>query len=255
MRTPFKIQILILLLYLFFISCSKDSSSVVSSDTGAGGSTARFTVVGDYLYTVNEYSLKLFNISDPKKPLPVSNINLGFGIETVFPYQNAIFIGTQQGMYIYDITTPNLPVQLSYFQHVFSCDPVVVQDGYAYITLNSENTWCNGRNNLLQIVNVQDLRHPTLVKQYPMAHPRGLGVDNKTLFVCDEGLKVYDATNPTQLVFSKQFFIQADDVIPLGNILLVIGKDGLYQYSYSGTNVTLLSKIDILADYYSSIKK
>jgi hypothetical protein len=40
--------------------------------------------------------------------------------------------------------------------------------------------------------------------------------------------------------------IQAYDVIPLGNILVMIGTDGLYQYDYSDPrNIKLLSIIPI----------
>lgn len=38
--------------------------------------------------------------------------------------------------------------------------------------------------------------------------------------------------------------INAFDVIPVGNVLVLIGDDGLYQYDYSNVqNISLLSSI------------
>jgi hypothetical protein len=84
-----------------------------------------------------------------------------------------------------------------------------------------------------------------------MTNPHGLGKDDNTLFICDgtAGLKVYDATIPTTIsttpivTFNN---IQATDVIPFNNKLLMIGEDGFYQYDYSNIqNITLLSKIAV----------
>ena len=82
-----------------------------------------------------------------------------------------------------------------------------------------------------------------------MTNPHGLGKDGNTLFICDgtAGLKVFDATNPTTISTTPVvtfFNIQATDVIPFNNKLLMIGDDGLYQYDYTNVqNISLLSKI------------
>ena len=40
--------------------------------------------------------------------------------------------------------------------------------------------------------------------------------------------------------------IHAVDVIPLNNVLMMIGEDGLYQFDYSNpANMKLLSKIEL----------
>ncbi len=74
---------------------------------------------------------------------------------------------------------------------------------------------------------------------------------DEILFVCDgtSGLKIYDASNPMTLGSNliKQYTgITPYDVIPLGNILVLIGTEGLYQYDYSDiNNIQLLSSIVI----------
>jgi hypothetical protein len=84
-----------------------------------------------------------------------------------------------------------------------------------------------------------------------MDEPYGLGIDDNILFICDgsAGLKIYDASDPMSIDQNKikQYSeIDAWDVIPLGDVLLMIGSDGLYQYDYTDLeNIRELSVIPI----------
>ena len=229
-------------------SCENgDSSGPSTSDgvvTGKGGSMARFAVTGDYLYTVDNFSLNLFDVSDPANPITGNKVSIGFGIETIFPFGNKLFIGTQTGMQIFDISDQANPKYVSHYEHVVSCDPVVTDGRYAYVTLSS-GTACRQAINQLQIIDIQDIQRPKLIQQYNMTNPKGLGIDGNLLFVCDDGLKVYDATNVMALELKHHFDVKAYDVIPVDGRLLLIGSDGFYQYQYDDETLTLLSKIDI----------
>jgi len=103
----------------------------------------------------------------------------------------------------------------------------------------------------MEVIDLHNLMNPTLLKSYPMTEPYGLGIDNKTLFVCDgtAGLKIYDATDPLQIdlhMLNQYADLNAIDVIPYGNVLIMIAEDGIYQYSYSDLqNIQQLSKIAI----------
>jgi hypothetical protein len=205
---------------------------------------ARFAIAGNYLYTVGTRDLTLFDISNPAEPQKQNEIPLGWDIETIFPYGDKLFIGTQTGMQILSIADPAAPKHLSYFRHVVSCDPVVTDGRYAYITL-STGTACRQATNELQIADLQNITSPELVAKYDMTNPKGLGIDQNTLFVCDNGLKMYDATNVKALELKKHFSINAYDVIPNNGHLLVIGSDGFYQYRYTANTLELLSKIPV----------
>jgi hypothetical protein len=226
-------------------ACSKnDSASPAVAGSGQGGSTARFAISGNHLYTVGDRNLSLFDISNPATPQKQKDIPIGWGVETIFPYGDKLFIGTQTGMQIFNIAKPETPVFLSGYQHVVSCDPVVTDGRYAYVTL-STGTACRIAINQLQIVDLQNIINPTLIAQYDLTNPKGLGIDQNTLFVCDDGLKMYDATNVKALVLKKHFPINAHDVIPNNGRLLVIGSDGFYQYRYTANELELLSKIAV----------
>jgi hypothetical protein len=243
-----KFGLISLFAVLLLFSC--DTSTNNSMDTGGvdvvgkGGSTARFTICGNYLYTVNNYDMRVFDITTPDNPATLTKVSVGFGIETIFPRGDSLlFVGSQNGMYIYRISPSGIPNQVSYFQHIKSCDPVVADANYAYVTLNSTHSWCGRSTNELQIIDISNINYPNLKASYPLYGPQGLGIDNKTLFICDAGLKVYDVTNVMNVKLKHNFNISATDVIPYHGNLLVIGNDGFYQYKYQNDTITFLSKI------------
>lgn len=237
-----RIFLLITLLPIF--GCSKNEPSTQTSGTtvGVSGSLARFGLSQDHLYTVSPMHLTTYNVSSENNPVQQKRINLGFGVETIFPYKNSLFIGTQFGMKIMDITNPENPTLLSNYQHIRSCDPVIANDKYAFVTLRTEALCTRGVNEL-QIVDISDLSKPSHVKSYPLTQPYGLAIDGNNLFICDGGIKHYDASDVMNLTFKSKTIIEATDVIANNGILMVIGKDGIYQYDYSSGELVFLSKI------------
>ncbi|HSU29264.1 MAG TPA: hypothetical protein VLJ68_12845 [Chitinophagaceae bacterium] len=231
---------------LFFSSAGPSSPSASVSPIGKGGSMARFALINDHLYTVSTTQLDVFNISNSNDPVEVNHLNIGWSIETIYPFKNKLFIGSQSGMFIYNVSVPYSPAPDGQFSHVRVCDPVIADNDYAYVTLRSGNS-CQGYTNQLDILDLRIFANPTLVKTYPMTNPHGLSKDGSTLFICDgaDGLKVYDATNPSNLQLLKRFEdVVTYDVIAFNHIALVVAKNGLYQYDYTDTrNIRLLSKI------------
>lgn len=234
---------------------SDTKAGSAGGSSGTGGSMARFALYDKFLYAVGSSDMKLFNVQQPAKPTFSNTVSMGWGIETIFPYKDKLFIGSQTGMLIYDNSNPAQPKQLSTFSHARVCDPVVVNGNTAYVTLRSGNT-CAGFTNQLDVVDVSNLLSPKLVKSYPMRNPHGLGVDFPNLFICegDYGLKSFNASDPRQIDRNLQQYIedlQAYDVIPMGTvsgqkILLMIGRDGFYQFDYSNpARLRLLSKIPV----------
>jgi len=219
--------------------------------TGVGGSMARFTIARDHLYAVTNQQLITFDIGDLRNPNKVSEPYIGWDIETIFPYGDHLFIGSRTGMYIYNIEVPAQPLYVSEFRHARSCDPVVVDGDYAYVTLRSGNPVCDGFTNELNVVNISRLDQPYLEKAYPMQNPHGLGIRDTTLFICDgeAGLKVFNTADIYKIDENQRAHfkdIHAFDVIPLHQVLLLIGEDGFYQYDYANTNdIRLMSQIPV----------
>ena len=220
--------------------------AAAAPSTGTGGSLARFTIASDYLYTLSGSAMQLFDIKDPADPSVWRKVEIGWDIETIFPYEDKLFIGGQTGMYIYDNRNPAKPVLISRFAHITSCDPVVVEGNYAYVTLRG-GTNCGGREDLLEIIDISDIKNPELAAAYPMDGPYGLGIDGSVLFICDGegGLKLFDVSN----VHKLRLINIIEDIYPLDVILtdrraVVVEKYGLNQYDYHAIgNVELISRI------------
>jgi hypothetical protein len=225
-----------------------NASASSAPTAGVSGSMARFTLLNNYLYTVTENALNVFNVTQPENPLFSNKVNLNWGIETIYPFKNNLFIGSSTGMLVFSASNPLQPQQLGTFTHARVCDPVIADDNYAYVTLRTGTT-CAGTTNELDIVNIQNLAATTLVKSYALTNPHGLSKDGNTLFICDgnAGLKVYDAANVNSLqLLTTVTGMNTYDVITYNGIAIVVAKDGLYQYNYSDRNkLQLLSKISI----------
>jgi hypothetical protein len=224
------------------------SSSGSGTPFGMGGSMARFSIVQNNLYTVTTSHLNVFQISDPFNPSFTKDVEVGWNIETIYPFRNQLFIGSTSGMFIYNIADPNNPVQTGRFEHARSCDPVIADDQFAYVTLRS-GTACQGFINQLDIVDLRDPVKPFLAKTYGMTNPHGLSKDGKYLFICDgkAGLKILDASDVyNATVLANITDIETFDVIAYKGIALVVAKGGLYQFEYSNpSKPVLLSKITI----------
>lgn len=238
-----KNYILYIAIILSAFACEKaENASTVS--TGKGGSTARFTIAGDYLFTVDKQDLHIFDITNPANPIEMSLYQIGRDIETIFSMGNYLFIGSETAVYIYDIKQPLQPKMIDIFQHATACDPVVADSSYAYVTLRNNGRTCGGTSNELILINISQIEHSFIDHTYIMEAPYGLGVDKNYLFVCDNGIKMFDKSDPSNLqLIVKIPNIDARDVIPYEDNLIVTSTNGIYQFDYS--TGTLIEKSHI----------
>ncbi len=213
--------------------------SGAESGSGIGGSFARFTIVEDYLYTVDQFNLRVFDIAQVDCPEFRNEVQVGWGIETIFPLKDKLFIGSNNGLFIYDVANPLRPVQLSVFQHARACDPVYVQGDIAFVTLRGGSI-CEGFNNQLDVIDVSDLEAPRLLHTYPMDHPHGLAVRGDDLYLCEGefGFKTFDISDLSEIaenLLNHKKDFNAYDVIAVPNkeVVMIVGDDGFYQFDTS----------------------
>ena len=231
------------------LSCTKESvGKAFESNGGKGGSLARFTIVGNYLYTVDKTQLRVFDISNPSFADLKSVADVGFEIETIYPFGDKLFVGSTSVVHIFSIENPEQPEKLSTAvspQVLRRCDPVVAKDSVAYATLRT-NGACGGNQSILAVYDITDILHPLAVNQVPVTEPYGLGYADNALYVCDRwSLLVFDISQPfapiwvTQLA-GHEFF----DVIPQGNTLVCWIKTGVALYDITDRlNPTLIITI------------
>ncbi len=220
---------------IMLFSCEKTSDSKSANSTGVGGSLAKFTIGGNYLYAVSMHYLYTVDISDPAKPVKVDESPLNFDMETIYLYKNHLFIGSMTGLYIYSIDNPAKPVLKGEAKHGRSCDPVVANDSVSYSTLKG-NSFCGPAESGLYVYDVKNLDHPELKKMIPISEPIGLGMSDSALYVscANEGLRVYSITNAFNPVerenISGYHFI---DLIPYNDLLIGWVRNGIVLYDIS----------------------
>lgn len=200
---------------------------------GMAGSYARFGLNGSFLYTVDNFWLRTWSVASAC-PTRSDSVFVGWNIETIFPWKNKLFIGSQTGVFVFNNSNPAHPVQEARFDHASGCDPVVCDDQYAYVTIH-DGTTCNGTFNQLDIIGIENLPNGSLLKTYPMKRPFGLAITNEHLFLCDDGLKIFDKADPLAIhELSHLKNIQAYDVIAFSDQhLLLVGDAGFYQFDVS----------------------
>lgn len=228
--------------YLYYrdVAVLESSADLATAPNGAavgqGGSLARFMVVDNYMYGLTHRAIKIFRINDNGTLSNWSTVGVEWGIETLYRLNDLLFIGSNTGMFIYDIEDPGNPTFVSEYEHLRACDPVVAEGDYAYVTLRSTNEWCANNVNQLQIIDIIDIFEPTQVGVYNMFAPYGLAVRGDYVWVCDaeSGIKIVDVSdkaNPTVVHFIEGY--DARDVILIDTTAYVVTTSGIVIYDVS----------------------
>ena len=221
---------------------SEDGGDPANYNGGQGGSFAKFQINNNALYTADSWKINVFNISEPEN---TSYVNYFYPetwvgeFETMYKLKNYLFIGSTQGMAVYDATNEFSLQYVSAFSHATGCDPVVAKDNFAYLTIRGGN-FCGATESQVNVIGIEDIINPYLVSAYLLDEPYGIGIHDTTLFVGtgENGLKIFDASNPAELVLMNEMDINTYDVIPLTESLILVGGGTVTQFSY-GENYTL----------------
>jgi len=238
------------------------------SQDGINGSYTSVVAVEDRLYYVDSDELFTADITNPDAIAVMDRQKIGENLESLFFTNGLLFIGSGPALYIYELDSLGMPSKLSQTTYdnfegeIFPCDPVVADEDYAYVTLSTAANvqvtpiWfflslvsCTREVevNELRIYDISDLQEPILESTLSLNNPKGLAIQDNTLFVCDgtAGLKVIDVTDRTQPVIIHELDdIDTYDVIALDSLLVVTGPQEIVQY-----DITDLSQIELLSIY------
>jgi hypothetical protein len=118
----------ILSVILLLMSCESNfSAEPVIGGSGRGGLLARFAVVENYLYVVDNGNLKVFDVRNPLNPTFLNSTGIDAFAETIFLFGENLLIGTRTGMYVYNISQSAKPTFVSVYSNFASCDSVVAE--------------------------------------------------------------------------------------------------------------------------------
>lgn len=214
-----------------------------AAGVGTGGSYARFQIHGNALYTIESWQLNVFNIANADSAFYDKAVYMtewfgGGEFETLFSQKEFLFVGSTTGMFVINATDEFNPYFMSGFSHATACDPVVVNENTAYITVRG-GTSCGAIQDQVNVIDITDMANPTLTSTYLLDQPYGLGVRQNTVYVCcgTQGLKIFNAEGGT-LTLENSYADNVTDVIPLASHLIAVGPNTIRQYSY-GADYTL----------------
>lgn len=236
-------KILTLFLFVFIciagLRCTKQSEmAAAASPAGQGGSMARFTIVGNYIYTVDNEKLKVFSLADPANPILKKTVDAGFEIETIYPFKDKLFLGSTSVIHIFSIDDPENPQKLSTAISptvMRRCDPVVAKDNVAFATLRT-NGPCGGMESKMVAFDITDIMNPVERASMFVSEPYGLGYSDSVLYVCDrfQGLMLFNIKDPYSPSFLSaipgEWYL---DVIPYHNTLICWVSEGVVLYDIS----------------------
>ena len=229
-------------------------SSFAGNSSEQFGTVNRITSLNDYVYIINANKMAVVDDSNGEFTQVATNNTITFPdfMETIFPYENHLFVGSRSSMNIYDASNPVQPVEVFEFEHATSCDPVLPSEGVVYVTLRTADfSPCPGDINALLVLDIEDLASTKQLEEISMQSPFGMSIIGEKLFIGegDNGLSVFDISNKqAPQLLRHEADIPAYDIIAHPNnpnVLLIAGEDGLSQYTFDNAlDLSIRSRID-----------
>ncbi len=191
-----------------------------------------FDVSGNYLYSIVNGKVKVFDISDPASPVFKKEYETECCVSDMHAAGNILYVTGPQGkLIVFDISDPVNIVEIAALFLDNELYGTALSGNYLYVTVNTGK---------LIIVDVNDPYNPAIVSS--SALPQGpLDVGYTDHFACvansRDGLLIYDVSDPENPV-------QTGSVIPL-TMSLSLGVYVKGQYAYVTTGNNGLYVIDI----------
>ena len=206
---------------------------------------SRMAFNGNLLYVIGSSRLSTYALEN-NLLVNTNNQQRAFGMETVIVREGFLYIGSQNGMHIYNLDSPRQPSYLSTFTHFTGCDPVSVENDVAVVTVRDGRDCRNRSGNIMYILDISDKSNPVELASADMNNPRGVALYNGFIYLCDgdAGLKVFDLEGGSaSTVQQRQRQVYDEDSMtdvavlpyPAGDILLTVGDDHLSQYSIAAS--------------------
>ncbi|MEM7161724.1 MAG: hypothetical protein AAF487_04715 [Bacteroidota bacterium] len=229
-------------------------ASFAGNGDGQAGSVNRIVKHGNYVYALSFSKIHTFEDS-PSGLMSSNNTTSSFGtqMETIYPLDDKLFVGTRNSVQIYDISSPQSPYYLSEFSHPTSCDPVLPYEDVAYTTLRTGDfSNCPGDVNSLLTLDISNPSSPIDLHEIEMESPYGMTIYNGFLYVGEgeNGMKIFDISDraePLQVSFDQS--VEAYDIIvhpTIEGLILTAGPSGIEQYTMNPStfDLALISAID-----------
>jgi len=214
----------------------------------SSGSITTFVIKDNFMYTLDHKVLLTHDLTDPDQPELVHTLEIEYGLETIFLYDDHIYVGSTTSLFIINVDLPATPKFISKTERavefINGCDPVIVKDNMAYSTVKIIVNRCGrvGSRSALLIYDVTDKHSPQEVGHFIMDEPNGLAIKENFLFVCDKAsnrVVLFDITNPNSAILKQGHHLtvaNAYDIIIKNNRMIVSSTDGFQIFDVTDIN-------------------
>lgn len=181
--------------YFFEILNTSYPTPVLIGRLNLGGRANDFSLLNQYAYLADWYSLDIIDISNPADPKEISSFEppweiseAGGGIWNIAVVDKYSFLGTNgHGLQIVDISDINNPVLVGSYTEVKDVLSLVIENNYLYLA----------GDNQVQILDISNPVKPVLITSYKFSdniHPRNIFVDGKYIYVAarEAGLQIFE---------------------------------------------------------------
>ena len=178
-------------------------------------------ISGNFIFTAN-YQLQCYEISNTAFPILMDEINLPSNFRSMQVSGQMIFIACENGLYIYKADIDGNLTQMNHFQTPGLSNSMDILGRYAYV--------CNTAHGIT-ILDIFDPENPAPVKFIEIPDEiMSVKVMDQYLYVSNQGLSVYDLTEPTdpQLITQLKMNQQTYKMYIVGNTMyMAAGSLGL----------------------------
>ncbi|MEM8893869.1 MAG: hypothetical protein AAGC88_04770 [Bacteroidota bacterium] len=223
-------------------------TSFAGNSSDGMGTVNRIASHEGFVYVISRTELSIFDAEGAFDLLAKRNI--GWGMETIYPLEDKLFIGSRNSMEVFNITNPTNPDRESSYFHENSCDPVLpVNTTTAYVTLRTGDfSECPGDTNELLVLDVVSSTgwNAMELQSFEMLSPYGMSLIGNRLYVGEgaNGLAVFDASDNRNLQFiERDRTVEAYDIIghpSRADVILIAGPTGFSQYRIGAAEEFLL---------------
>ncbi len=163
---------------LVILDVSNPLDPQLISRTYCQGNGLDVDVAGDYAFLANDTSgLQVINVSDPHNPVVEACYDTPGRASDVTVSDGYAYIadgpGSDSGLLILDVSTPTAPHYVSNFVTQGMCESIFIDGDQAYVG----GIYCG-----LEIVDISDPYHPTLLKFYEMCSSAEIFVSGNTAY-------------------------------------------------------------------------
>lgn len=245
----------ILSLSFLLFSCTEATVYDTSSDSDISGKYNTIRVQGDLIYAISDTDLVTIDKSDETNPQEVDRQFIGGQLENLYLADEALFIGSNTDLHIFELKSNGLPEMKSSTQHAVNfddtpvqvCDPVAAEQDIAYVTVSTEQPNTDnpcGPNltiNELLVYNVADLEAPVLIQTIEMDAPQGIAIAGDRLYVTNlfTGTDIFTIDHKGGVTLETRIEGASHDIIAVNNKVMIVGQTEINQFDVTNVDAII----------------